>query len=176
MPSMSSFKPYLFTAYYNWIVDNGVTPHLLIDTSVRGVQVPEQYAQNNSMILSISPSAIADYEVSDRGISFKAMFHGISEDVVVPFKAMRQLIAVETGGALPIGQALDVFDDGSDEQEDFSINDEDATADGLIDDGPQFSSVDENEMTEEGQTSKEEQTSSDKKDGSKPAFSFVADD
>ena len=57
---MSSFKPYLFTAYYNWIVDNDVTPHLLIDVTVKGVQVPMQYAQNNSMVLSIAPAAIAD--------------------------------------------------------------------------------------------------------------------
>lgn len=176
MPSMSSFKPYLFTAYYNWIVDNGVTPHLLIDTSVRGVQVPEQYAQNNSMILSISPSAIADYEVNDRGISFKAMFHGVSEDVVVPFKAMRQLIAVETGGALPIGQALAVFDDGSDEEDDFSINEEEEQLGGdFEDDGPQFSSVDDNEATAEGQPPKDEKTPADH-DGKKPAFSFVTDD
>lgn len=174
MPSMSSFKPYLFTAYYNWIVDNGVTPHLLIDTSVRGVQVPEQYAQNNSMILSISPSAIADYEVNDKGISFKAMFHGISEDVVVPFKAMRQLIAVETGGALPIGQALAVFDDGSEDEDDFSINDEDEEFNQEAeDDGPQFSSVDENEDSSDTQSTKDEQT---QKSDRKPAFSFVTDD
>ena len=174
MSSMSSFKPYLFTAYYNWIVDNDVTPHLLIDVTVKGVQVPMQYAQNNSMVLSIAPAAIADYQINDKGIGFKARFRGESEQVVVPFKAMRQLIAFETGGALPIGQALAVYD-SDDDFDDASIDEEDEN----ISIFPEFKSVDDDpDEGEASEDSPEEQVSDKQTEGEKktPTFSFVTDD
>ncbi len=115
MKSLSSFKPYLFTAYYNWLVDNGITPHLLLRTDVKGVIVPENYVRNNTIILNIAASAITNYAINARGITFRAAFRGVPKDVAVPFKAMQQLIAVETGGALPIGQALAAFDGADDE-------------------------------------------------------------
>ncbi|MCR5536284.1 MAG: hypothetical protein K6F05_02615 [Succinivibrio sp.] len=174
MSSMSSFKPYLFTAYYNWIVDNDVTPHLLIDVSVKGVQVPLQYAQNNSMVLSIAPAAIADYQINDKGIGFKARFHGESEQVIVPFKAMRQLIAFETGGALPIGQALAVYD--SDDDFDTADYEEDEDDFAIF---PEFKSVDDSEEEEQSSTDEQPQSTEQAQDGQdkkQPAFSFVTDD
>ncbi|MDX1549006.1 MAG: ClpXP protease specificity-enhancing factor SspB, partial [Lysobacter spongiicola] len=39
---MTSHRPYLLRALYEWIADNGMTPHLLVDASRPGVQVPQQ--------------------------------------------------------------------------------------------------------------------------------------
>ncbi len=124
MPKFSTFKPYLFNAYYNWFVDNAITPHLLVDASNEDVIVPKEHVHNNSIVLSIAPAAIADLDVKNSGISFKAMFHGHSEDVYVPYNSMMQLIAVETGGGLPIGQALEAFDirEAGDDEEDLEEN------------------------------------------------------
>ena len=36
----SSPRPYLLRAFYEWMVDNGLTPHLLVDTEAPSVEVP----------------------------------------------------------------------------------------------------------------------------------------
>ena len=43
---MTSSRPYLVRAMYQWIVDNDMTPHLLVDVSIEGVQVPAEHIQN----------------------------------------------------------------------------------------------------------------------------------
>ena len=39
-PQMSSQRPYLLRALYEWVVDNGMTPHVLVDATRPGVSVP----------------------------------------------------------------------------------------------------------------------------------------
>ena len=56
---MTSSRPYLVRAMYQWIVDNGMTPHLLVDVSVDGVQVPVEHIQNGKIILNVAPMAIS---------------------------------------------------------------------------------------------------------------------
>lgn len=34
MQRLSSLKPFLFNAYYSWLLDNDITPHLLIDATI----------------------------------------------------------------------------------------------------------------------------------------------
>jgi len=38
-PAMTSHRPYLLRALNDWIADNGMTPHLLVDATRPGVQV-----------------------------------------------------------------------------------------------------------------------------------------
>ena len=38
--TMTSHRPYLLRALYEWIADNGMTPHVLVDATRPGVQVP----------------------------------------------------------------------------------------------------------------------------------------
>lgn len=113
---MTSFKPYLFSAWYEWLTDNYITPHLIVDTTVEGVKVPQDYVKDNNIVLSMAPAAIHDYQLKSSGISFKAMFRGVSEDIFVPFKAMVYMIAVENGQGFPIGEILDSFSDDEDEE------------------------------------------------------------
>ena len=37
---MSSNRPYLLRAMYDWISDNGLTPYILVDATAPGVDVP----------------------------------------------------------------------------------------------------------------------------------------
>ncbi len=113
---MTSFKPYLFSAWYEWLTDNYITPHLVVDASVDGVKVPQAYVKDNNIVLSMAPAAIHDYQLKSNGVAFKAMFRGISEDIFVPFKAMIYMIAVENGQGFPIGEILDSFSDDEDEE------------------------------------------------------------
>ncbi|HKH19611.1 MAG TPA: ClpXP protease specificity-enhancing factor SspB, partial [Gammaproteobacteria bacterium] len=52
---MTSSRPYLLRAIYQWIVDNDATPHLLVDTASEAVQVPRQYGENGKIVLNIGP-------------------------------------------------------------------------------------------------------------------------
>ena len=104
---LSSTKPFMFNAYYEWMIKNEITPHLLVDASVKGVKVPLDFVKDDCIILSLKPTAISEFQCLERGISFKARFKGVSEDIYIPYKAMEELIAIETNCSLPIGKALE---------------------------------------------------------------------
>ena len=76
---MTSSRPYLIRAIYQWISDNGMTPHLLVDVSVDGVQVPAEHVQNGKIILNIAPMAISGLVLGDEEITFSARFSGKSQ-------------------------------------------------------------------------------------------------
>lgn len=38
---MTSHRPYLLRALVEWINDNDLTPHILVDAGMPGVQVPQ---------------------------------------------------------------------------------------------------------------------------------------
>lgn len=97
---MKHQRPYLFDAIYRWIIDNGCTPHLLVDTNVQGVQVPLHLVHDSKIVLNINPSAIANFYSSELSIGFSARFSGKSQEIVVPFAAMSALFAKENNEGL----------------------------------------------------------------------------
>ena len=40
---MTSTRPYLIRAIYEWSCDNNLTPHMLVDATADNVTVPEQF-------------------------------------------------------------------------------------------------------------------------------------
>jgi stringent starvation protein B len=94
---MTSSRPYLVRAMYQWIADNGMTPHLLVDASVNGVQVPAEHVQNDKIILNIAPMAITGLVLGDDEISFNARFSGKSREIYVPVAAVLAVYAKENG-------------------------------------------------------------------------------
>jgi stringent starvation protein B len=174
MQRLSSLKPFLFNAYYSWLLDNDITPHLLIDATIPKVKVPMDYVKNGNIILSLSPTAIGEFQTLPRGISFKARFKGVAEDIFVPYIAMEQLIALETGSALPIGKALEQLDLSPEPEDDDIYPDE-----GLESEGPDFE-LDEGEEQAEAKEAKTEdpkpqspEVKSNSEAAKEPGFSFV---
>ncbi len=94
---MTSTRPYLLRALYEWMVDNGLTPHLLVDTKVEQVEVPGQYIENDRIILNITPGAVHDLELGNEFLSFGARFSGKPEQIFVPIKAVMAIYARENG-------------------------------------------------------------------------------
>lgn len=94
---MTSSRPYLIRAMYQWIVDNGMTPHLLANASVDGCMVPDAYIQDDKIVLNIAPMAIGGLVLGDDDISFSARFNGVSESIYVPIKAVEAIYARENG-------------------------------------------------------------------------------
>ncbi|HTT09131.1 MAG TPA: ClpXP protease specificity-enhancing factor [Gammaproteobacteria bacterium] len=94
---MTSPKSYLLRAFYDWIVDNGLTPYVLVDARQRGVEVPLQYVQDGKIILNIAPGAVHTLSMDPKGLSFSARFRGIAQDIHVPLPAIKAVYAKENG-------------------------------------------------------------------------------
>src|SRR5688500_9692630 len=94
---MNSSRPYLIRAIYQWIVDNGTTPHLLVDASLAGVRVPREYVENEKIILNIGPMAAHGLQLGNEQVDFSARFAGKSCHVSVPVQAVLAIYARENG-------------------------------------------------------------------------------
>ena len=97
MSGMTSNRPYLIRALYDWIVDNNLTPHLLVNADADDVVVPLQFVEDGRIVLNVSPAAVRDLELSNQGIMFEARFGGIPMTVKVPPRAVLGLYAKENG-------------------------------------------------------------------------------
>ena len=94
---MTSNRPYLLRALYQWIGDNSMTPHLLVDATRDGVQVPASTVKEGRVVLNIAARAVANLDLGNREVRFKARFGGVSQSVVVPMSAILAIYAQETG-------------------------------------------------------------------------------
>lgn len=94
---MTPSRPYIMRALYEWIVDNGCTPYLLVDAGIRGVEVPQQYVKDGQIVLNISPSAVIELDISNELVMFNGRFGGVPTDIVVPVTAVIGIYARENG-------------------------------------------------------------------------------
>ena len=94
---MTPLKPYLVRALYEWIVDNGLTPYLLVDGIYEGVEVPLTYISDDKIVLNAHPDAIQNWYIDNDAISFSARFAGRSENIYVPINAVLAAYAKENG-------------------------------------------------------------------------------
>lgn len=96
-PKMTSNKPYLIRALFEWITDNGLTPYIVVHADYHGVQVPRNYVQDGRIILNISPDAALDLEVTNAVVRFNASFGGVPMSVRAPVRAVLAIYARENG-------------------------------------------------------------------------------
>lgn len=99
---MTSHRPYLLRALYEWIADNGMTPHLLVDASRPGVQVPAHAVNDGKVVLNIAARAVARLTIDNDSVSFTARFGGVSHAVFVPIAAVLAIYARETGQGMAL--------------------------------------------------------------------------
>ena len=94
---MTSNRPYLLRALYEWIADNGMTPHILVEAGADGVDVPDQAIQKGKVILNIDNAAVRELDLGNTWLTFKARFSGSEHDVAVPIDAVLAIYAKENG-------------------------------------------------------------------------------
>jgi stringent starvation protein B len=114
---MTSSRPYLVRAMYQWIADNGMTPHLLVDVTIDGVLVPPEHVQNGKIILNIAPMAVSNLVLGDEEVTFSARFSGQSMGIVIPVDAILAVYAKENGQGMMFSEddgAVSSPDDGDD--------------------------------------------------------------
>ena len=96
--AMTSRRPYLIRAVYEWIVDNACTPHIVVNAMAKGVEVPQQYVnKDGQIVLNIAPRAVSGLEMTNQAITFSARFGGIPTNIYVPCYAVMGVYARENG-------------------------------------------------------------------------------
>ena len=95
--SMTSNKPYLIRALNEWIINNQMTPFLLVDANVEDVEVPQQHIRDGKIILNIAPGAVQEIAFEDEWIYFSARFSGQAFRINVPVNAVLAIYAKENG-------------------------------------------------------------------------------
>ena len=94
---MTSNRPYLLRALYDWICDNHLTPYVLVDATVDDLNIPHEFVEDGRIVLNVSPSAVRDLDLSNDYINFKARFSGQSMNVYFPNDAVLAIYAKENG-------------------------------------------------------------------------------
>ena len=94
---MTSSKPYLIRALYEWILDNDTTPYILVDATGDRLVIPAGIARDGKVVLNLSPRAVENLEMTNDHISFSARFNGVSEDIYCPIGSLMAIYARENG-------------------------------------------------------------------------------
>ena len=97
MSQLSARRPYLLRAFYDWLLDNQLTPHLVVDINLEGVQVPLEYARDGQIVLNIAPRAVGNLELGNDEVRFNARFGCVPRQVSVPMAAILAIYARENG-------------------------------------------------------------------------------
>jgi len=92
---MTSQKPYLIRAIFEWLVDNNLTPYLLVNATVDGVQVPHEFINDGKIVLNIDPGAVRNYHADNEWISFSARFSGKAMELFIPIHAVQSIYSKE---------------------------------------------------------------------------------
>lgn len=97
LSQMTPRRPYLLRAFYDWLLDNQLTPHLVVDIMRDDVQVPMEFARDGQIVLNIAPRAVGNLQLGDTEVSFNARFGGVPRQVSVPVAAVLAIYARENG-------------------------------------------------------------------------------
>ncbi|MDD9155885.1 ClpXP protease specificity-enhancing factor [Aliivibrio sp. S4TY2] len=95
--SMMPRRPYLLRAFYEWIVDNELTPHLVVDATMNGVRVPEEFVQDGQIVLNVAPHSVGNLEMGNEAVTFNARFGGRPHSLILPLYAIQAIYARENG-------------------------------------------------------------------------------
>jgi len=103
---MTSHRPYLLRALYEWIADNGMTPHILVDALQPGVRVPAHAVKDGRIVLNVADRAVGRLEMDNDSVRFSARFGGVSQSVLVPVGAVLAIYARETGQGMALPEEI----------------------------------------------------------------------
>lgn len=95
--SLTSQQPYMLRAFYEWMLDNELTPHLVVDATWPGVQVPQEHVQDGQIVLNIGPSACGKLHMDNIDVRFEARFGGVARLLVLPCDSVLAIYARENG-------------------------------------------------------------------------------
>ena len=127
MTSMTSNQPYLLRAFYEWIVDNDLTPYIVVDATNELVEVPQEFVKDGQIVLNVSPSACVNFSLDLDGLSFQARFSGQPRRLSMPCEAVMAIYATEEDVARAQQERPETSEDVSQPSGPTSLEDADAS-------------------------------------------------
>lgn len=104
---MTTSRPYLIRALYDWITENGCTPYMLVNALDEGVNVPQEHVQEGGRItLNLSPTAVRSLVLGNDAVEFSGRFAGVPRQILVPVGAVMGVYAKENGQGMTFGTDL----------------------------------------------------------------------
>ncbi len=94
---LTARRPYMLRAFYDWLVDNELTPHIVVDATLPYVDVPTEYVKDGQIVLNIAPTAVGDLDLGNEDVFFNARFGGRPMSITVPLYAITAIYARENG-------------------------------------------------------------------------------
>ena len=124
---MKSQRPYLLRALYDWIIDSGEIPHLLVDATLPDVVVPTEYVNDGEIVLNIGPNAIRNLQLGDEWLMFSSRFGGKPFEIELPVASVKAIYARDNGAGMvfPEEQIDDVTEDSVQQDDESSDDDPD---------------------------------------------------
>ena len=104
---MTPCRPYLIRAFYDWIVDNQMSPYVLVDARCEGVKLPNSCLVDDQVILNISPASVRNLQLDREYILFDTRFSGKAWQVVVPVHAVQAIYAQENQAGMVFDQQFE---------------------------------------------------------------------
>ncbi len=87
----------MIRALHEWILDNGMTPYLLVSTDHPAAVVPRQFVKEGKIVLNIGPTAVRNLVLGNEHVTFGARFGGVAMTIEFPIEAVREIYARESG-------------------------------------------------------------------------------
>jgi len=106
--TLTAPNPYLIRAFYGWLVDNKLTPHITIVAKCEGVCIPLDYVNEGKLILNISDEAVRNLKIHDDVLECDAQFSKITHHIVAPIGSIIAIYAKENGVGMSF--ALEDYD------------------------------------------------------------------
>jgi stringent starvation protein B len=93
-------RPYLLRALYEWIVDSGEVPNVLVDAEIEGVVVPSEHVRDGQIVLNISPQAVRNLSLGNDYVMCEGRFSGRSVELILPIESVRAIYCRDSGQGL----------------------------------------------------------------------------
>jgi stringent starvation protein B len=103
--SITSKRPYLIRAMHEWMLDNNLTPHIVVDARHDGLELPQQHVSDGKLVLNVSMTATRGLTLGNDFLSFEARFAGVSRRLDIPVEAVLGIYARETGQGMIFTEA-----------------------------------------------------------------------
>ena len=110
---MKPRRPYLLRALYDWIVDSGEVPNILVDAEIEGVVVPQEHVRDGQIVLNISPQAVRNLSLGNEYVMCDSRFSGRSIELILPVESIRAIYCRDSGQGLAFDDEDMMADDAA---------------------------------------------------------------
>ena len=93
---------------HEWMVDNGLTPHIVVDASSPNLNVPPENIKDDKVVLNVSYAATRGLVLGNDTVAFEARFSGVPRAINVPVEFVLGIYARESGQGMVFRPRLSI--------------------------------------------------------------------